>query len=845
MLERLCGNEYYYFLDGFSGFFQIPIAPEDQEKTTFTCPYETFAYRRLSFGLYNAPATFQRCMTAIFHDMVEDFMEVFMDDFSIFGNSFDCCLANLDRMLARAGIEVDRAKIDVIAKLTYPTNVKGMRSFLGHDVFYQRFIKDSSMISKPMTQLLMKDTKFDFFEDCKKAFNILKEKLTTAPIIISPDWNVPFELMCDASDFAVGAVKQDAKPRLIRWVLLLQGFDIEIKDKKGSENLAADHLSILENPNLGTFIEEEITDKFPDEHLMILKTELNENELWLRGDKNFKVGDKALLFNSRFKMHPGKLKSRWYGPNVVKTVYLYGTIKIIDRNGISFKVNRQRLKKYHNEHTDVEDKEVVEFEQDTTLTKRRAFWRLNEDNLKITVLTTNTLYPSRKIRRICVCTHQRPQRKQAPIRHFTPNTDQSASSPVKIEAPQELPKYNKSLELEAELIKQHNIVEKDEYNRLSKSFSKLEKHCISIELAMQLNKQIFQKNNTSVNQTKPTFGHLFELNNLKAELQAKDITIEKLKANIKCLNKTSTTNSVKKDIDEIKTINIKLKHRVAKLIAKNKNLKQTYKQLYNSIKPSHARAKEHVESLVNQLNQKCVEITNLNAQLQEKVFVITILKNDLRKLKGKDIVDNATHMSNATTIAPRMYNLDPVTLAPKDMNNREAHIYYLKHTMEQAAILREIVEQAKSLNPLDSASYSAYNSMFDARHELCFLEFVSDMNAFSKSKPTGRTFNLVGNACSLTRITATNEVPFREPIPLEVVAQEPVVTKVYTRRSKVPKTIGSNRKPKIAKSMISNKTEPGTSRGSNISIAPSSSSLVNLRLSKLFCSIWTLDAQSI
>ncbi|GKC04764.1 DNA-directed DNA polymerase [Tanacetum coccineum] len=101
MLERLCGNEYYCFLDGFSGFFKIPIAPEDQVKNTFTCPYGTFAYRRMQFGLCNALATFQRCMTAIFHNMVEDFMEVFMDDFLVFGNSFDCCLANLDRMLAR------------------------------------------------------------------------------------------------------------------------------------------------------------------------------------------------------------------------------------------------------------------------------------------------------------------------------------------------------------------------------------------------------------------------------------------------------------------------------------------------------------------------------------------------------------------------------------------------------------------------------------------------------------------------------------------------------------------------------------------------------------------------
>ncbi|GKC11787.1 putative nucleotidyltransferase, ribonuclease H [Tanacetum coccineum] len=234
MLERLYGNEYYCFLDGFLGFFHIPIAPEDQENTTFTCPYGTFAYRRMPFGC-NTPATFKRCMTAIFHDMVEDFIEVFMDDFSVFDNSFNCCLTNLDRMLARceetnlvlnwekchfmvkegivlvlkisgAGIEVDRAKIDVIAKFPYLTNVKGVRSFPRHAGFYRRFIKDFSKISKPMTQLLMKDAEFDFSDDCKKAFNILKENLTTTPIIISPDWNAPFELMCDASDFAVGAI---------------------------------------------------------------------------------------------------------------------------------------------------------------------------------------------------------------------------------------------------------------------------------------------------------------------------------------------------------------------------------------------------------------------------------------------------------------------------------------------------------------------------------------------------------------------------------------------------------------------------------------------------------------
>ena len=235
MLEKLSGQEFYCCLDGYSGYMQIPVALEDQEKTTFTCPFGTFAYRRMPFGLCNAPATFQRCMMAIFSDLIENCLEVFMDDFSVYGSSFDNCLQNLELVLKRCketnlvlnwekcqfmvsdsivlghkisqkGIEVDPAKVEVIAKLPPPNNVRAIRSFLGHAGFYRRFISDFSKIVKPLSNLLVKDAPFEFSDACLKAFETLKAKLINAPVVIAPDWSLPFELMCDASDTAVGVV---------------------------------------------------------------------------------------------------------------------------------------------------------------------------------------------------------------------------------------------------------------------------------------------------------------------------------------------------------------------------------------------------------------------------------------------------------------------------------------------------------------------------------------------------------------------------------------------------------------------------------------------------------------
>ncbi|KAL4281752.1 hypothetical protein GQ457_03G018580 [Hibiscus cannabinus] len=227
-----------------TGYNQIAIAPEDQSKTTFTCPYGTFAFRRMPFGLCNAPATFQRCMTAIFSNLNEDCLEIFMDDFLTFEDNFDNCLSNLEKVLKRCketnlvlnwekchfmvdegivlghkisskGMEVDKAKIEVIRKLPPPTTVKGIRSFLGHAGFYRRFIEDFSKITKPLCSLLEQGRPFEFNKDCTKAFNLLKQKLVTAPIVEPPDWKLPFELMCDASDYAVGAVLGQRKGKIV------------------------------------------------------------------------------------------------------------------------------------------------------------------------------------------------------------------------------------------------------------------------------------------------------------------------------------------------------------------------------------------------------------------------------------------------------------------------------------------------------------------------------------------------------------------------------------------------------------------------------------------------------
>ncbi|GJX43888.1 retrovirus-related pol polyprotein from transposon TNT 1-94 [Tanacetum coccineum] len=228
----------------------------------------------------------------------------------------------------------------------------------------------------------------------------------------------------------------------------------------------------------------------------------------------------------------------------------------------------------------------------------------------------------------------------------------------------------KCLKLETEL--QKDFVEKEIYDKLFKRFTTLEKHCISLEVDTQLNQEIFQRDNSISNQSALSFDQLFELNELKAQSQEKDMVIKKLKERIKSLSGNMDKDKIKQDLEEIETINIKLDHRVTKLIAENEHLKQTYKQLYDSIKPA------------------C-----------EKVLVITTLKDELRKLKGKDLANNeVTHHPSDPEI-----NTEPIT--PKLLNKRSAHSAYIKHTQEEAAVLRDLVDHIKANYPLDLTLESA------------------------------------------------------------------------------------------------------------------------------------------
>nr|GFA45874.1 integrase, catalytic region, zinc finger, CCHC-type, peptidase aspartic, catalytic [Tanacetum cinerariifolium] len=563
--------------------------------------------------------------------------------------------------------------------------------------------------------------------------------------------------------------------------------------------------------------------------------------------------------------------------------------------------------------------------------------------------------------------------------HFVPQTKLSAeqafssrysvqsekptlsSSTTIVEVPKELPKVsmvNSSLKkLKFHLasfdmaVEQHGVEKnkfQDKMKNVLKDNERLLEQAISIDIVNivvhdHVNSacKTVNRNNSFSQQSAPTFDQLFQINILKAQSQEKDTVIVKLKERLKSLSGNVKEEKIKRELEEIETINIELDHRVTKLVAENEHLKQTYKQLYDSIKSSRVRSKEQCDDLIKQVNIKSAENSDLNAGLQEKVLVITTLKETLSKLKGKVVVTEAVTLH---PIDPELLKIDVVPLAPKlrtkqmvvtPKNNDKqirftehiplsgntpakttssTNIVFNTHVLSSTGVnllsiasesqpqgntkndrIQQIPSKAKknkledyhrkvrpSLNKKNSvvdtkAISTVKNSklnvnvdlkcatcngcLFSDNHDSCVLVYINSVNASLKSKsvkklvnrkfwqptgkmfttgghiwrPTGRTFTLVGNVFPLTRIATNAIVPLREPIPIESNTDKPVVTLVYSRKSKAAKKKVPVRNPKINKSLVANKTEPKNSWGSTSSNVPSS--LIECWLSKLFSGI--------
>ncbi|GJW63951.1 retrovirus-related pol polyprotein from transposon TNT 1-94 [Tanacetum coccineum] len=393
----------------------------------------------------------------------------------------------------------------------------------------------------------------------------------------------------------------------------------------------------------------------------------------------------------------------------------------------------------------------------------------------------------------------------------------------------------KFLKLETELLNNKDFIEKVIYDKLFKSFTTFEKHCISLEVDSRLNHEIFKRDNFISNQSAPSFDQLFELNELKARSQEKDTIIKKLKERIKSLSGKINKDRIKKELEEIEKINIELDHRY-------------------------------------------VEISDLNASLQEKVLVMTTLKDDLRKLKGKALVDNVI-MKHTIDLEKLKIDMEPIT--PKLLNEKnQLTMPIVSHTPEEAMFLGDLVEQGVKQSTSDSGSQPLGNikkdkiqqtpsstqknkveahprkvksslknkdcvvqpkgtahvqhSKLNANSELKCIKKSSKRKVWKPTgkvftnigyiwRPTGRTFTIVGNMCPLTRITTTTEVPLRKPTILDNEIHKPVVTLVYSRKPKKSKTNVPVSKSKVLKSASANKKEPSQSWGSIVFDVPSSS----------------------
>ncbi|GJW37489.1 retrovirus-related pol polyprotein from transposon TNT 1-94 [Tanacetum coccineum] len=501
------------------------------------------------------------------------------------------------------------------------------------------------------------------------------------------------------------------------------------------------------------------------------------------------------------------------------------------------------------------------------------------------------------------------------FRIVNPSIEPSYTPPVIVDVPSELPKVS----------------------LVNASLKKLKFHLTQFDSVVRkrttpsaLEEEVFQNDESCVNQNAVEIQEYFEINDLKARLQDKDKTICNFKATIKSLRENTKEENINPDKCDLEPINKEMENSVADLLSKKERLcneinhvKQVFKDQFDSIKQTHVHHKEQSESLIKKLNLKSVENKDLKAQIQDKFFVIRSLKNDLRKSKRKEIVENVVHIPSATTIAPCMFKLDLEPLPPSELDLaykyatriQELLVYVQdtcpneirprakKVTVKPMNNVKKVrfaepltssskIQQVESSNTSDSntpvlssigvknkknkveaqprkvnkvnrvvkrvcdVKHSLSNanskilcatcnkSMFDGVHDKCLLDLVQNGNNRTKSakkhkkqnvwkptghvftevgfkwKPTGRTFTIVGNSCPLTRFTSTNSVPLKQTTSHSAEIQKPKI-KVYSRKPKNVKNIGSSSIAKIVESKNANHSEPNQTWGSNATDIPS------------------------
>nr|GEV63685.1 reverse transcriptase domain-containing protein [Tanacetum cinerariifolium] len=405
MLERLAGNQYYCFLDGFSGYFKIPIDPKDQEKTTFTCPYRTFDYRRMPFGICNAPGTFQRCMMLIFYDMIEKTMKVFMDDFSVFGNSFQSCLSHLEKMLTRCEdtnlclnwekshfMVKEGAKnlaADHLSRLENPhqnmldpkeinesfpletlnlVSTRGNQStpwFADFENYHAGNFIVKCMLSQQKSKFF-KDVKHYFWDD-PYLFKICADQVIRR--CVSGQKSIDILKAChsgptggenrtswsDKLDDAFWAFRTAYKTpigctpyKLVYGKACHLPIELEhkaywaLKHANFDLKTAGDHRKIQINEL------NELCDQAYENSLIYKEKTKRIHDLKIK-NRVFNIGDRVLLFNSRLNIFSGKLKSRWSGPFTISQVFPYGTVELSQPDRPNFKVNGHCLKHYFGE----------------------------------------------------------------------------------------------------------------------------------------------------------------------------------------------------------------------------------------------------------------------------------------------------------------------------------------------------------------------------------------------------------------------------------------------------------------------------------------------------------------